>query len=78
MGSIKDPEALAMSEQIIIDKDVVYDLILAESGFFSWVRASHVKTIVHAICNGQTIQSVISKYGGAGPWLKNGPLSNAG
>ncbi len=70
MGLIKDPEALTMSEQIITSKDVVYDLILSESGFFSWVHACHVKTIVHAIFNGQTIQSVMSKYGGAMPWLK--------
>ena len=69
MGLIKDPEALSMSEQIISNKDVVYDLILSESGFFSWVGRGHIKTIIHAISNGMTIHSVKTKYGGAGPWL---------
>ena len=69
MGLIKDPEALAMSSEIISQKEAVYKLILTESGFHSWVSPVHVKTIIHAISNGMTIHSVKSKYGGAGPWL---------
>ncbi len=69
MGSIKDFEALAMSGENISQEEAVYNLILVESGFHSWVSPVHVKTIIHAIFNGMTIHSVKSKYGGAGPWL---------
>ena len=69
MGSIKDFEALAMSGENISQEEAVYNLILVESGFHSWVGPGHVKTIIRAISNGMTIHSVKSKYGGVGPWL---------
>ena len=53
LGTVRNPDAIRMSRDVIEQKETLYELILSQGTFVSWVGNDHIKTIIHAISNGQ-------------------------
>ena len=69
LSATQNTRAIKMSKEIIKNKDKVYQSILEGGKFKQWVGPAEIKEIVHALSNGQSIKTVITKYGDSSPWL---------
>ncbi len=70
LGTVRNPDAIRMSRVVIEQKETLYELIRSQGSFFSWVGSDDIKTMIHAISNGQSIQTTRETYGDAGAWLE--------
>ena len=76
-GKIQNEDARRMSMEIIDDKVQVYDKILSEGTFKHYVGRADIKEAIHAISNGQTIDTtkfILCPVGidqNVGKWLED-------
>jgi hypothetical protein len=67
--AVVHPRALEMMEEMMEDKDALFEKILTQGIFKSDVDASSIKEAIHALSNGQKLASTRMKLGDTGAWL---------